>query len=74
MASKRVKCRECDWIGHLDEMLEAENPFDPGNGKKFGSKKLHITTEISLKRKMNFHDNECIDEGYCLHEFVESSE
>ena len=31
MASKRVKCRECDWIGHLDEMLEAENPFDPGN-------------------------------------------
>ena len=35
------------------------NWVDP-DGKKFGSNKLHITTEISLKRRMNYHDKDVI--------------
>ena len=30
MASRKLRCKECDWIGSVDDMLEADNPFDPG--------------------------------------------
>jgi len=31
MMSAKLKCKECGWGGTPDELLEAENPFDPSD-------------------------------------------